>query len=108
MNPEETITLRTREQWRLEALMHVRAGEWSQVEAAHARGISTRQVRRLVKASQARGPVAMVHGNRGRAAAHKVADAVRAQYGRNSSRSRARAGRMPASTTRISPRSWPP
>jgi len=59
--------------------MHVRAGEWSQVEAAHARGISTRQVRRLVKASQARGPVAMVHGNRGRAAAHKVADAVRAQ-----------------------------
>src|SRR5687768_17580753 len=79
MNPEETITLRTREQRRLEAVTCVRAGEWTQGEAAHALGISSRQVRRLVQAYRARGPVAVVHGNRGRAPAHKVADAVRAQ-----------------------------
>jgi len=79
MDLEETITLRTRDQRRLEALTRVRAGEWTHGEAAHALGLSARQVRRLVKGYRARGPASVVHGNRGRSPAHKVADAVRAQ-----------------------------
>lgn len=33
MEPKETITLRTKEQRRLEALTRVRAGEWTRKEA---------------------------------------------------------------------------
>ena len=79
MEPKETITLRTKEQRRLEALTRVRAGEWTRTEAAHALGLSARQVRRLLKAYRVRGPVALVHGNRGQAPVHKVPDGVRAQ-----------------------------
>ena len=81
MEPKETITLRTKEQRRLEVLTRVRAGEWTRTEAAHALGLSARQVRRLLKAYRVRGPVALVHGNRGQAPVHKVPDAVRAQLG---------------------------
>jgi len=53
MEPEETITLRMKEQRRLEALTRVRAGEWTRTEAAHALGLSARQVRRLLRAPPA-------------------------------------------------------
>ena len=79
MDLEETITLGTKEQRRAWALTRLLAGEWTQAEASQALGLSVRQVRRLLGAYRVRGPAALVHGNRGRAPVHRVADAVRAQ-----------------------------
>ncbi len=68
-----------RDQKRAVALNRVLAGQWSRAEAAIALGVSHRQVRRLLAAYEARGPTALVHGNRGRQPAHALAAAVRAQ-----------------------------
>jgi hypothetical protein len=47
------------------------AGQWTVLEAAAARGLSERQVRRLLTAYEGGGG-ALPHGNRGRAPAHTV------------------------------------
>ncbi len=54
-------------------------GTLTVVEAAQVLGLSTRQVRRLRRAVEERGSKAVVHGNTGRAPAHRLAEAVRAQ-----------------------------
>lgn len=64
-------------QWRAQVLNRVLAGAWTQTEAALALGRSERQVRRLLRAYRAQGPVALLHGNRGRTPPHRVPDAVR-------------------------------
>jgi hypothetical protein len=79
MEPERAITLGATEQRRAWVLTRVLAGEWGPAEATLALGLSARQVRRLLAAYRARGPAALVHGNRGRAQAHKVPAAVRAR-----------------------------
>jgi Winged helix-turn helix len=74
---EEHIPLGTREQRRAVVLTRVVAGDWTPAQAALALGLSGRQVRRLLTASRARGPAALVHGNRGRAPANRLPAAVR-------------------------------
>lgn len=68
-----------REQRRAQVLTRVIAGQYSQAEAAQVLGLSVRQVRRLAAAYTARGPAALVHGNRGRPPAHRLADTTREQ-----------------------------
>lgn len=67
------------EQRRAQVLTRVVAGQYRQAEAAQVLGLSVRQVRRLAAAYAARGPGALVHGNRGRPAAHRLAAATRTQ-----------------------------
>jgi hypothetical protein len=67
-------------QWkRLDAVDRIGRGTLTVVEAAQVLGLSPRQVRRLRRAVEQRGPKAVVHGNTGRAPAHRIAEAVRAQ-----------------------------
>ncbi len=67
-------------QWkRLDAVDRIGRGTLTVVEAAQVLGLSTRQVRRLRRAVEERGSKAVVHGNTGRAPAHRLAEAVRAQ-----------------------------
>lgn len=76
----ETITLDPRAQWRLYVLNHILAGETSIAEAAGLLGRSVRSVRRLL--ARYRGPDgagALVHGNAGRAPAHRLDPEVRAR-----------------------------
>ncbi len=63
---EETVTLGLTEQKRAMVLNQVLAGLITVGEAAQLVGRSVRQVQRLKAAYQARGPAAVVHGNRGR------------------------------------------
>ena len=65
------------EQQRAIVLTRVLTGEWTQAEAATSLGLSERQVRRLVRAYQANGPAALVHGNRGRRPVHALPAATR-------------------------------
>jgi transposase len=67
------------EQRRAQALNRVLSGAWTRAEAAMALGRSERQVRRLLRAYEARGPAALVHGNRGRRPAHALPAALRAR-----------------------------
>jgi transposase len=76
---KDRITMTSREQQRAVALNRVLAGEWQQAEVAMSLGISERQVRRLLAAYRARGPAALVHGNRGRRPAHALNEATRAR-----------------------------
>jgi transposase len=76
---EERITLSATEQKRAWVLNRVLAGEWTQVEAAAALGLSARQVQRLRAAYAEEGVGALVHGNRGRPPAHTLAASVREQ-----------------------------
>jgi transposase len=76
---EERITLSATEQKRAWVLNRVLAGEWTQVEAAAALGLSARQVQRLRAAYAKEGVAALVHGNRGRQPAHTLAASVREQ-----------------------------
>lgn len=73
----ETITLDARAQRRLAVLTHVLAGELTADEAARYLTLSVRQVRRLVGAYRVEGPVALVHGNRGRPPANRLGEAHR-------------------------------
>ena len=66
-----------REQKRVWVLNHVLAGQWTVAEAAAALALSERQVRRLLTAYEERGVEALPHGNRGRAPARTIPEAVR-------------------------------
>lgn len=75
----ETVTLGQREQTRARVLMLIAEGITTTGEAAELLGLSMRQVRRLRRAFEQRGPAGLVHGNRGREAAHALDADVRAQ-----------------------------
>src|SRR5690349_14869762 len=77
--PEGRLTLSAAEQRQAQVLNRVLSGTWTPEEAAVALGRSPRQVRRLLAAYAARGPGALVHGNRGRRPANAFAAAVRAR-----------------------------
>lgn len=65
-------------QWkRWDAVARIEAGKLTVEEAAGVLGLSTRQVRRLLKAVGGRGRAALVHGNTGRSPANKTPVAVR-------------------------------
>lgn len=66
------------QQWkRLDAVKRVEVGKLRCSEAARLLGLSARQVRRLRRAVATRGKGAVVHGNRGRAPALRLAEEVR-------------------------------
>jgi len=77
METRETITLDARAQHRLYVLNHVLTGGLSADEAARVLHLSVRQVRRLLRRYRADGSAGLVHGNRGRAPAHRVPVAIR-------------------------------
>ena len=66
-----------KEQRRAQMLTQVLAGAVQMGEAAAVLRLSVRQVRRLKGSYAARGPAALVHGNRGRASPRRVAGTVR-------------------------------
>lgn len=78
METREAITLDPRAQQRLLVLTHLMAGELDYETAAAVLGLSVRHVRRLVDRYRSAGAAAFVHGNRGRAPANRLAEAVRA------------------------------
>jgi len=68
----------SQEQWkRVDVLKRVEVGELTRGEAAQVLGLSRRQVRRLVRAYERAGRGAVVHGNRGREPANKLASETR-------------------------------
>lgn len=73
------LTLTINDQARLQILNHVVAGECTAQEAADLLGRSVRQVWRLLSAYRVEGAAALAHGNRGRAPAHALSEAVRQQ-----------------------------
>ncbi len=76
---EERVILGKREEKRAVVLNRLVAGQLTSHQAAELLGLSSRQLRR-VKAGYARdGPASLVHGNRGRAPAHRLTDTVRQQ-----------------------------
>jgi transposase len=79
MEKRETITLDARAQQRLAVLDHVLAGELSPATAAAYLRLSSRQLRRLLKAYRANGAAALVHGNTGRSPVNRLADEKRAR-----------------------------
>src|SRR3989442_11035829 len=70
------ISLTQRAHQQLLVLNALERAELTVAEAARLLGRSPRQVRRLRAAYRARGPAALVHGNRGRRSARRLADAV--------------------------------
>jgi hypothetical protein len=66
------ITMSAKEQRRAQVLNRVLAGTWTRQQAAATLGRSERQLRRLLRGYQARGPAGVVHGNRGRRPAHAL------------------------------------
>ena len=77
METRETITLDARARHRLYVLNHVLSGGLTAEEAARVLHLSVRQVRRLLRRYRADGSAGLVHGNRDRAPAHRIPDAVR-------------------------------
>src|SRR5712691_10328567 len=73
------IILTHRAEQFLKVLHALDRGELLMVEAAQLLGRSIRQVRRLRCAFRTRGTAALVHGNRGRPPANRIADRVRAR-----------------------------
>jgi transposase len=73
---EDTITMTMRDQRRAQLLTRVLAGTLTLREAAHVMGISLRQARRLKGAFDREGPVALVHGNRGRSSPRQTEAAI--------------------------------
>lgn len=74
------MELMSQEQWRrLDVLKRLAAGALTREEAAQVLGLSRRQVRRLVRASERSGQKAVVHGNRGRNPANKLPPKAREQ-----------------------------
>src|SRR3989442_13291661 len=71
------ITLTQRAQQRLQVLHALDRGDLLMARAADLLGLSPRQVRRLRRVYRTRGPAALVHGNRGRRSARRLADALR-------------------------------
>jgi transposase len=74
---KDDVTLTHREQQRLLVLNRVLAGVVDVPTAAQLLHLSVRQVQRLVASYGAGGASTLVHGNRGRAPAHTVAEALR-------------------------------
>ena len=66
-----------KEQRRAQVLNRVLSGAWTRAQAAATLGRSERQLRRLLAAYGARGPVALVHGNRGRRPVHTLPAVLR-------------------------------
>ncbi|MDQ3937571.1 MAG: helix-turn-helix domain-containing protein [Chloroflexota bacterium] len=66
-----------RAQHRLYVLQHVAAGRINIDEAARILKLSVRQIRRLQAGYRAKGPAALVHGNSGRAPAHRTPHELR-------------------------------
>ena len=77
METRETLTLDGKTQHRLDVLNHVLSGALSEEEAARLLGLSKRQVGRLLTRYRAEGAAGLVHGNRGRRPAHRIADELR-------------------------------
>lgn len=71
------ISLTQRAHQQLLVLNALERAELTVAEAARLLGRSPRQIRRLRAAYRARGPAALVHGNRGRRSARRLADALR-------------------------------
>ncbi len=68
-----------KEQRRTQVLAQVLSGDVKLHEAALVLAVSLRQARRLKAALQARGPSALVHGNRGRSSPRQLAPEVKAR-----------------------------
>jgi transposase len=67
-------------QWRkLDVVSRVERGEFTVAEGAQALGLSRRQMQRLRQQVRSKGPKGVLHGNAGRAPAHKTPDRVREQ-----------------------------
>lgn len=65
-------------QWRrLDVIGRVERGEFTVSEGAQLLGLSRRQMQRLRKKVRANGPKGVLHGNAGRAPAHKTSELVR-------------------------------
>lgn len=65
-------------QWRrLDVIARVDRGEFTVSEGAQVLGLSRRQMQRLRKKIRAKGPAGVLHGNSGRAPAHRTADSLR-------------------------------
>ncbi len=73
----EGLTLRREEERRARVLNELDAGRISRALAGELLGVSERQVYRLLKDYRSEGPAGLVHGNRGRAPAHRIADETR-------------------------------
>ena len=71
------VTMNEKEQRRAQILNRVQRGELTGQGAAELLGLTLRQTRRLLAAYRAVGVEALAHGNRGRAPAHTVSQAVR-------------------------------
>src|SRR5207245_2063927 len=56
----------------LEVLETVRQGQHTQAEAARILGLSSRQIRRLLRRLEAEGAAALVHGLRGKPSNHRI------------------------------------
>src|SRR5437016_10833603 len=80
------ITLTPRAEQCLKVLHALDRGKLLVAEAAQLLGRSVRQVRRLRAALRARGPVSLVHGNRGRPPVNRIADTIRARVVRLATR----------------------
>jgi len=74
---ENKVTFTMKEQHKLQMVIDYEAGKVRAQRAAELLGITKRQFRRLVAAYRQRGIAAMAHGNRGRAPANRIAEAVR-------------------------------
>lgn len=67
-------------QWKqLDAVRRIKQASLTVVQAAQLLGLSERQVRRLRRAVEERGAKGVVHGNTGRAPAHRLKGSVRTQ-----------------------------
>src|SRR2546425_1199800 len=76
---ETTITMTAKEQHRAWVLTRVLKGELTTAEGAERADLSERQLCRLRVAFERDGPAGLVHGNRGRPSARRLAASVRAQ-----------------------------
>lgn len=74
-----TVTLNSKEQHRLVVLNRVIGGQMTAMEAARLLDLSERQTRRLLAAYRQEGATALAHGNRGRAPANALPEALRQQ-----------------------------
>ena len=68
----------SKKQWkRLDVMERVERGQLTGTESARVLGLSERQVRRLCRAFEAKGPEGLLHGNLGVCPKNRVVDAVR-------------------------------
>jgi transposase len=77
METRETICMDAKTQHRSFVLGHLRDGRITVAEAAAILRLSARQVQRLLAALRAEGVAGLVHGNRGRAPAHRTPEFLR-------------------------------